>query len=259
MSASRKTSLFQHAWFPIIAVVTVFSELGQVAAQPPSQPLDRREAHGQMLLIDEATAIDGQQNAEQSLVGFHDTLRVADELAAALATAKEKFDALTGATKIAASGLYLRLEATRRQRDRLSATLVDVQSKLRMRESREKQLTERVAALDEEARQSESEIVGLRLQLEASEQRGQQLEEVGEEVAELKDELLGLRRVVKTANVALARAQAERDAARAETEALRAEVAALLNTALASLQKEHQPFEAPVASSPEAQDRREGL
>lgn len=257
----------------LIAVGTALLGLGQAAAIPLSPPIDVREAgNGPIRLIEDTRAVDGQQNAEQLPPRFRDALQAAEELGAALSTAKEKFEALTGATQTAAAELHWRLEATRRQRDRLSATLVDVQAKLRVRESREKRLAERVAALGEGARQSEAEIAALKLELEASEQRRQQLEQVGTEVAQLKDELLGIRRLLKAANVALAQVEKERDAARAETEALRAEIAALLNTALASLQPKDQPagsasddqgapsesfMKAPIVSSPEAQDRRD--
>jgi chromosome segregation ATPase len=250
---------------PLIAVGTILLGLGQAAAQSPGQPLDLREAPG-------GPAMAGQQNAEQLPAGLHDTLHAADELAAALSIAHEKFEALAGATKTAATELYWRLEATRRQRDHLSAALVDAQGKLRVREVRQKELAERVVALGEEARQSEADLAGLRLELEASEQRRQQLEAVGKEVTQLKDKLLSLDHLLETANAALGQAQDERDAARAETQALRAEVAALLNTALASLQQQGKRLEgapntglaprgnlvnAPVPSSPKTQDRRE--
>jgi chromosome segregation ATPase len=252
----------------LIAAGAVLMGLGQVAALPPSRPLDLREAaNGPMHLVEESRAIEGQQNTERLPAGLHDTLQAVDELAAALSTANHKFEALAGAARV----LHRRLEATRQQRDHLSATLVDVQRKLRVRERRENELAGRVVALGKEARQSEAQIARLNLELEASEQRRQQLEGVGEEVAQLKDELLSLRQLLERADVALAQAQHERDAARAETEVLRAEITALLTTALASLQQKDQPFEsppntrlapggniveAPMESSPEAQDRR---
>jgi chromosome segregation ATPase len=263
MSLTKRILVVRGTWPPLIAVGTVLLGLGQAAAQPPSQPLDRREAPD--------GAIDRQHNTERLPAQFHDTLQAADELATALSTANEKFAALAGATRTAASELYWRLEATRQQRDHLSATLVDVQSKLQVRESRDQELAGRVGALDKEVKHAQAEIAGLSLELEASEQRRQQLEGVGKELAQLKDELLSLRDLLETANVALAQAEDERDAARTETDALRAEVAALLNTALASLQQKDQPFDpppgaglaarenvvkAPIASSPEAQDRR---
>jgi chromosome segregation ATPase len=272
MSSTKRILVVRRARPSVIAVATVLLGLGQAAAQPASERLDLREAPDSMRLIEETEAIDGQQSAERLPAGFRDTLQAADELAAALSTANEKFEELVGRTKTAATDLYWRLEATRRQRDDLSAALVDVQAKLRVRQSHEKELAGRVVALGEEVRQSEAEIAGLSLALEASEQRRRQLEQVGEEVAQMKDELLGLRHLLKTANAALARAQAERDAAHAETEALRAEVATLLNTALASLQQKDRPIdkpatagrapggnpvEAPIVSSPEAQDGRE--
>jgi chromosome segregation ATPase len=226
-----------------------------------------------MRLSEETGAIDAPHNTERWPAQFHDALQAADELAAALSTANEKFAALAGATKTAASELYWRLEATRQQRDQLSATLVDVRSKLQVRESRDQELAGRVVALNTEVKQAEAEIAGLNLELEASEQRRQQLEGVGKELAQLKDELLSLRHLLERANMALAQAQHERDAARAETEALRAEVTALLTTALASLQQKEQSLdrppnarlaprgkvlEAPMESPPEARDARGG-
>jgi chromosome segregation ATPase len=273
MSLTKRILVVRGTCASLIAVGTVLLGLGQVAALPRSQPLDLREAaDGLMRLIEETRAIGGQQNTELSRGAFSDTLRAADELAAALAAANEKFEAFAGMTKTAASELYRRLEATRRQRDRLSATLIDVQGKLRVRESRDQELAGRVVALDKEVEQAEAEIAELSLELEASEQRRQQLEGIGEEVAQLKDELLSLRHLLERANVALAQAQHERDAARAETRTLRAEVTALLTTALASLQQTDQSFdrppdarlaprekvvETPMETSPQAQDRRE--
>jgi chromosome segregation ATPase len=272
MSLSKRILVVRGTWPALIAVGTVLLGLGQAAAQPASKPLDRRDApDGAMRLVEETHAIDRQRNTERLPAQFHDTLQAANELATALSTANEKFAALAGATKTAATELYWRLEATRRQRDHLSATLIDVQGKLRAREAREKELAGRVVALDTEVKQAEAEIAGLSLELEASEQRRQQLEDVGKELAQLRDDLLSLRHLLERANVALAQAQHERDAARTKTDALRAEVAALLNTALASLQQKDQPFEpppgaglavrenvvkAPIASSPDAQDRR---
>jgi chromosome segregation ATPase len=218
------------------------------------------------------SAVDAPHHTEPWAAQFHHALEATDDLAAALSMANERFAALAGATKTAASELYWRLEATRRQRDQLSATLVDMQSKLQVRESRNQELAGRVVALDKEVKQAEAEIAGLSLELEASEQRRQQLEGVGREVAQLKDELLSLRHLLERANVALAQTQHERDAARAETRTLRAEVTALLTTALASLQQKDQSFdrppnarldprrkvmEAPVEGPPEARDRRE--
>jgi chromosome segregation ATPase len=275
MSSTKRILVVCAAWPPLMALGTVLLSVGQVAAQAPSQALDVHEARdGPMRLSEESRAIDGQQNLERLPPGFHAPLHAADELAAALARANEMFEALTGATKTAATELYWRLEATRQQRDRLAAALVDVQGKLRVREGREKELAERVAALGEEATQSEADTARLRLELEASEQRRQQLEGLGEELVQLKDELLGLRRLLKAANVALAQTKEERDAARRETAALRAEVSALLNTALASLHQEDRPpdsppnaglapsgnlVKAPLASSPAAQDGEAGL
>jgi chromosome segregation ATPase len=272
MSLTKRILVAREAWPLLVAVGTVLVGLCQVAAQPPSQRLVQREARdGAMRLTEETWTIDAQHNTERLPAQFHETLQAADELAAALSTANEKFAALTGATKTAASELYWRLEATRKQRDHLSATLIDVQTKLRVRESRDQELAGRVVALDKEVKQAEDKIAGLSLELEVSEQRRQQLEGVGKEVVQLKDELLSLRHLLGRANVALAQAQHERDAARVETEALRAEVTALLTTALASLQQKDQPdrppnarlaprdkvMEAPMESSPEAQDRRE--
>ena len=273
MSLIKQILVVRGTWPALIAVGAVLLGLGQAAAQPLNQPLDRREApDGAMRLIEETRAIDGQHNTELWPAQFHDTVETADELAAALSTANEKFAALAEATKTAATELYWRLEATRRQRDRLSATLIDVRGKLRVREAREEELAGRVVALDKEVKQAEAEIAGLSLEREASEQRRQQLEGVGKEVAQLKDELLSLRDLLERANVALAQAQDERDAARTESDALRAEVTALLTTALASLQQKDRPFdrppnarlaprgnvvEAPMEGSPEAQDGRE--
>jgi hypothetical protein len=253
----------------LIAAGTVLMGLGQVAALPPSRPLDLREAaDGPMHLVEESRAIEGQQNTERLPAGLHDTLQAVDELAAALSTANHKLEALAGAARV----LHRRLEATRQQRNHLSATLADVQGKLRVRERRENELAGRVVALDTKVERSEAEIAGLRLELEASDQRRRQLEGVGKEVAQLKDELLSLRHPLEAANVALGLAQHERDAARAETEALRAEVTALLSNALSSLKRKDQPFDtslgaglavrehivnAPIVRSPKAQDRRD--
>jgi chromosome segregation ATPase len=274
MSLTKWILVVREAWPPLVAVGTVLAGLGQVAAQPPSQALDEREARdGAMRLIEETEAVDAQHNTERWAAQFHHVLEAADELAATLSTANERFAALAGATKTAASELYWRLEATRRQRDQLSATLVDVRSKLQVRESRNQELAGRVVALDKEVKQAEAEIAGLSLELEASRQRRQQLEGVGKEVAQLKDELISLRDLLERATAALAQVQRERDAARAETRTLRAEVTALLTTALASFQQKDLSFdrppnarlaprgkvlEAPMESPPEAQDRRGG-
>jgi hypothetical protein len=177
MSLTKRILIIRKTWPAFVAVGTVLVGIGQVAAQPPSQPPDGREApNGAMRLIEEAGATDAQHNTERWPAQFHDALRAADELAAALSTANEKFAALAGATKTAASQLYRRWEAIRQQRDQLSATLVDVQSKLQVRERRGQELVGRVVALDKEVEQAEAEIAGLSLELEASEQRRQQLE-----------------------------------------------------------------------------------
>jgi chromosome segregation ATPase len=271
-SVSKRFLVIRGTRTLFIAVTTVLMGLGQAAAQPASERLDLREAPGPMRPVEETRAIEAQQNTERLPAGFHDTLQAADELAAALSTANERFAALVGRTKTAATDLYWQLQATRRQRDELSAALVDVQARLRVRQSHEKELAGRVVALGEEVRQSEAEIAGLSLALEASEQQRRRLEQVGQEVAQMKDELLGLRHLLMTANAALARVQAERDAARAETEALRAEATALLNAALASLQRRDQAFDtspgagpavrehilkAPITRSPETRGRRD--
>ena len=272
MSSTKRSLAVRATWLPLIAVGTVLLGLCQAAAQP-GPPVERPEAADDPMRPSEETrANDGQQSSASMPAGLDDTLRAADELAAALSTANEKFEALAGVTKNAATELYRRLEATRRQRDDLSAALVDVQGKLHLHEAREKELAAHVVALGEKARQSEADIAGLRLELEASEQRRRQLEAVGSELAQLKDEILGLGHLLERANVALGQAQQERDAARAETEALRAEVAALLNTALASLNQTDRPVgaspsaglaprgnfvRAPMQGSPQAQDRRE--
>jgi chromosome segregation ATPase len=272
MSLTKRSLIVRGTCSPLIAVGTILLGLGQPAGQPPSQLSDPREAsHSPMRPIEATQATDGQPNAEQ-LPRFNETLQAADELAAALSIAHEKFEALAGATKTAVTELYWRLGATRRQRDELSAALVDMQGKLRAREVREKELAGHVVALGEEARQLEADLAGLRLGLEASEQRRQQLEAVGNEVAQLKGELLSLDHPLETANAALGQAQEERDAARAETQALRAEIAALLNTALASLQQKVGDskgapstgltprgnfVDAPIPRPSETQDRRE--
>jgi hypothetical protein len=84
----------------LIAVGTVLMGLGQVAALPLSRPLDLREAaDGPMRLVEETRASEGQQNTERLPAGFDDTLQAADELAAALSIAHQKFEALAGAAR----------------------------------------------------------------------------------------------------------------------------------------------------------------